>query len=813
MALLPGSPAIDAGSNALAIDAIGNPLTDQRGLARIVGTAVDIGAFESQGFTLTPVAGSTPQGTGFNSPFANPLALIVTANNPVEPVAGGVVTFSAPSSGASASLSTTSPVTIGSNGQASVTATANITGGQYTVSASTAGAAAPASFVLTNLFPTVSQTINFGPLASQTYGVAPITLSATASSGLPVTFSVIAGPATLSGSVLTVTGAGTVEVAASQPGNTTYLAAVPVDESFTVNPASLIVTATNESMTYGGTMPALTYTYSGLVNGDSSATFSGSLVTTASSSSSVGGYPITQGTLAATGNYTIGTFNLGTLTVNAAPLTVTATAKSMTYGGTVPALTYTYTGLVNGDTSATFIGGLLTTATSSSNVGGYPITQGTLAATGNYTIGTFDAGTLTVTTASLSLTVTATAKSMIYGGTVPALTYTYTGLVNGNTSATFTGGLATTATSSSGVGGYPITQGTLAATGNYTIGTFNAGTLTVNPAPLIVTAANVSETYGTVPPLTYTYTGLVNGDESATFIGGLATTATSSSDAGNYPITQGTLAATGNYTIGTFHQGTETLVPAQLIVVAANESMTYGGTIPALTYTYTGLVNGDQSATFIGGLATTASSSSGLSVYPITQGTLAATGNYTIATFYPGSLTVTPAQLIVTAANESMTYGGTVPALTYTYSGLVKGDKSASFSGRLASTGTSSSGVGGYEILQGTLAATGNYTIATFNPGILTVTPAPLIVTAANESMTYGGTVPALTYTYTGLVEGDEQRHVQRRSEDHSQLVERLGRLPDQSGDSGCDRQLHDRHVPPGHPDGDPGAVDRDRCQ
>ena len=90
-------------------------------------------------------------------------------------------------------------------------------------------------------------------------------------------------------------------------------------------------------------------------------------------------------------------------TVNPAPLTVNAANKSMTYGGTVPALTYTYTGLVNGDTSATFSGGLATTATSSSSVGSYPITQGTLAATGNYTIGTFIPGTLTVTMATNGL--------------------------------------------------------------------------------------------------------------------------------------------------------------------------------------------------------------------------------------------------------------------------------------------------------------------------------------------------------------------------------------------------------------------------
>ena len=64
----------------------------------------------------------------------------------------------------------------------------------------------------------ISQTISFGPLAGQTYGVVPITLSATDTSDLPVSFSVVSGPATLSGNVLTITGAGTVEVEASQAG-------------------------------------------------------------------------------------------------------------------------------------------------------------------------------------------------------------------------------------------------------------------------------------------------------------------------------------------------------------------------------------------------------------------------------------------------------------------------------------------------------------------------------------------------------------------------------------------------------------------
>ena len=48
-ALLFGSPAIDAGSNALSVDQNGNPLvTDQRGEARIAFGTVDIGAFETE---------------------------------------------------------------------------------------------------------------------------------------------------------------------------------------------------------------------------------------------------------------------------------------------------------------------------------------------------------------------------------------------------------------------------------------------------------------------------------------------------------------------------------------------------------------------------------------------------------------------------------------------------------------------------------------------------------------------------------------------------------------------------------------------
>lgn len=82
-----------------------------------------------------------------------------------------------------------------------------------------------------------SQAITFPALpASAVYGQdGPFTLAATADSGLSVTYTV-SGPASLSGNVLTLTGAGTVTITATQPGNSNFNAAAPVTQTITVSP-------------------------------------------------------------------------------------------------------------------------------------------------------------------------------------------------------------------------------------------------------------------------------------------------------------------------------------------------------------------------------------------------------------------------------------------------------------------------------------------------------------------------------------------------------------------------------------------------
>ena len=142
IALLPGSPALGAGTPVSGIT------TDQRGMP-LDSPHPDIGAFQSQGFTLVPIAGSTSQTAATGTAFANPLAVTVTANNPLEPVAGGVISFGAPAAGASATLSSNT-ATIGDDGTAAISATANGKAGSYAVTASAGGANAPASFSLTN---------------------------------------------------------------------------------------------------------------------------------------------------------------------------------------------------------------------------------------------------------------------------------------------------------------------------------------------------------------------------------------------------------------------------------------------------------------------------------------------------------------------------------------------------------------------------------------------------------------------------------------------------------------------------------------
>ena len=110
----------------------------------------------------------------------------------------------------------------------------------------------------------LSQNITFEPLPARVYGDAPCALNATASSGLPVSFSIASGPATVSSNLLTITGTGLVSVRASQSGDPTNQPAPDVDQSFTVAPATLTLAAHDASRRYGQPDPVFTGMIAGL---------------------------------------------------------------------------------------------------------------------------------------------------------------------------------------------------------------------------------------------------------------------------------------------------------------------------------------------------------------------------------------------------------------------------------------------------------------------------------------------------------------------------------------------------------------------
>jgi hypothetical protein len=221
------------------------------------------------------------------------------------------------------------PATLSGN-TLSITGTGTVTVRALQPGDSNWNAAAPMdqSFVVARS----DQTITFVAIADRTYGDAPFHFTATASSGLPVSFTLLSGPANVSGDLLTITGSGMVSVRAQQAGDSNWNSANPVDQSFLVAKAVVTVTADNQTRVYGAPNPTFTATYNGFVNGDDASAISGApqVSTSATIASSVSGspYPIVlaQGSLNAA-NYSFAFVN-GTLSISQASSSVVVASSA-----------------------------------------------------------------------------------------------------------------------------------------------------------------------------------------------------------------------------------------------------------------------------------------------------------------------------------------------------------------------------------------------------------------------------------------------------------------------------------------------------
>ena len=405
------------------------------------------------------------------------------------------------------------------------TATAASPVGQYPITV-TIGTLASANYQLMlqngtlTITGVTAQTITFNPLANVTYGASAITLNATASSGLPVTYSV-AGPASVLGSRLVVTGAGTVSVTATQLGNSTYSPATPVTQTLQVAPATLTITANNATREYNQPDPPFSFTATGFVNGDTAAVLSGVPVYLPPPANSLPGqYPLgldpSGGTLFAK-NYLF-RFVAGTLTVTKASQTINFPQIPDTPYGTQGVLW-----------NATASSGLPVTVAASgpirySNLAFDAIPANGVPSVGTVTVTVSQAGnnlyaaaapvTQTFQVTKANLQVNANNVIRAFGADNPNFTYYFGGsssvVIPANT---YTGipQLTTTADKNSPPGDYPIivSQGTFVSpvfnlvfvNGTLTVLPKSSFTLTASPSSVTLSAGQSGSVKLTLTPI------------------------------------------------------------------------------------------------------------------------------------------------------------------------------------------------------------------------------------------------------------------------------------------------------------------------
>ena len=102
------------------------------------------------------------------------------------------------------------------------------------------------------------------------YGDAPIDLNVTATSGLPITFDLVAGAdcVDINGSIMTIKKPGSVSLLARQNGDLNWMAAEPFPMDFQIMKRELVVTAQDQFRATTEANPTLTYSIQGLVSGD-----------------------------------------------------------------------------------------------------------------------------------------------------------------------------------------------------------------------------------------------------------------------------------------------------------------------------------------------------------------------------------------------------------------------------------------------------------------------------------------------------------------------------------------------------------------
>jgi choice-of-anchor A domain-containing protein len=764
-------------------------------------------------FTPTTPTSSCPVQTTTVVQVVVPAVLTVTANNATMSYGGPIPAFTDSITGfvnndgagvvsGTATMNTTATVTSPAQATYPINfATEGLTAANYTFNY------VPGVLNITQL----PQAITFNPTTPVAYGVPPITLTATGgASGNPVTFTYVSGPGSLSGtngSVLTVTGPGTIQVQACQAGNTDYTAATCVTKSIVVtqpteaitwtpNPEANIVygaaltSQLNAVATYGGVSVPGTYVYT-----------TGSTVLSSATVLNAGTYPLSV-TFTPTDKNLSPQTTTNTITVTPQPQVITFNpASPVSYG--VPPITLTATGgasgnpvtftYVSGPGSLSGANGSVLTVTGTGTIQVQACQAGSTPPSTNYTAATCVTKSIVVTQPTEAITWTPNPEAnIVYGAALTSqlnAIATYGGVTVPGTYVYTTGSTVLSSATVLNAGTYPLSV-TFTPTDKNLSPQTTTNTITVTPQPQVITFNPASPvTYGVSPitltatggasgnPVTFTY---VSGPGSLSGTNGSVLTVTGTGTIQVQACQAGSTPPSTNYTAATcvtksivVTQPTEAITwtpnPEANIVYGAaltsqlNAIATYGGVTVPGTYVYTTGSTVLSSATVLNA-----------GTYPLSV-TFTPTDKNLSPQTTTNAITVTPQPQVITFnPTTPVAYG--VPPVTLTATGGASGNPVTftyvSGPGSLSGANGSVLTVTGTGTIQvqacqaGSTPPSTNYTAATCvtksivvtqpteaitwtpNPEANIVYGAPL-TSQLNAIATYGGVTVPGTYVYT----------------------------------------------------------------
>ncbi len=642
------------------------------GTGAVTGTTTAVGAFNfsikaadafgdsaTSSYTITvnpatPVLAFTaiPSHTYGDAPFT------VSATS----ASGGAVTYSV----------TSGPATIAGNTVTLTGVGTVVLGASQVATTNYTAATATISFTVNPETPTLT----FASIPTHTFGDSPFTVSATSASSGAVTYSVTSGPATIAANTVTLTGAGTVVLGASQAASGNYGTAT-ASISFAVNPeAPTLAFAAIPTHIYGD------------------APFT---VSATSASSGAVTYSVTSGPATIAGNTVtltgVGTVVLGASQAATANFTSATATTSFTINQGTPTLTFaaipTHT---YGDAPFT-----VSASSASNGAVTYSVTSGpatiagnsvTITGVGTVALGASQVATAdyTAATASTSFTVNAEAPTLTFAA-IPTHTYGDAPFTVSATSA------------SSGAVTYSVTSGPASIVGNTVtitgVGTVGLGASQAATADYTAATASISFTVNPETP-TLTFAAIPThtfGDSPFT-----VSATSASSGAVTYSVTSGPATIAGNSVTltgpGTVVLGASQAATADYTTATASTSFTVN---PAVSITTpTTLPPGTINLAYSQTLAATGGTGTGYA-WTITSGasqlallnlTLSGGGLLSGTPTSTGSATFTANVTDSQSHSASATFTVTVyAALTVTTASLPGGDVGSTYSQTLSAAG------------------------------------------------------------------------------------------------------------------------------